>query len=156
MIAIPTTPQPDPSETIMAALAHGMTGHPDKALPLLRPFIDGGSTTTLGLCAALAEMTAMKPRQELPANGTFGLLVLDAETGQPGDINDLPAGIRFAAQFSTAWGNNDRDTAAALFDALVDPGTDEAACALADGIRALFDMAVASLNEMTGRTNGTP
>ncbi|MFF2405752.1 hypothetical protein [Streptomyces sp. NPDC058092] len=149
---IPTEPQPDPSETIMAALAHGMDGHPEKAIPLFRPFVEGGPATAVGLCAALAEMSAIGPRKTLPKGGTFGLLVLNADTGERGDINELPVGIRFAAQFSTAWGNNDRDTAYALFEALVSPGTEAAASAFADGIRALFDMAVVSLNEMTGRT----
>lgn len=148
---IPTTPQADPSETIMAAVAHGMAGHPEKAAPLFEPFISGGPVTAVGLCAALAEMSAFGPRQKLPKGGTFGLLVLDATNGKPGNINELPAGVRFAAQFSTAWGNGDKDTAYALFEALVRPGTEEAAQAFADGIRALFDMAVASLNELTGR-----
>ncbi|MCX5112183.1 hypothetical protein OOK13_40390 [Streptomyces sp. NBC_00378] len=149
---IPTVPQDDPSETIMAALAHGMTGHPEKAAPLFEPFVKGGPTTTVGLCAALAEMSAFGPRKALSKGDTFGLLVLDAHTGQRGDINSLPPGIRFAAQFSTAWGNGEQDTAYALFRALVEPADEQAAEALADGIRALFDMAVVSLNEMTGRT----
>lgn len=149
---IPTTPQPDPTETIMAAVAHGMNGQPEKATPLLEPFITGGPVTAVGLCAALAEMSVMGPRQALPEGGAFGLLVLNAADGTRADINDLPAGIRFAAQFSTAWGNGDRDTAYDLFHALVMPGTEEAAEAFADGVRALFDMAVASCNEMTGRT----
>ncbi|MFE5090631.1 hypothetical protein ACFRCI_09545 [Streptomyces sp. NPDC056638] len=149
---IPTEPQPDPSDTIMAALAHGMAGHPEKAAALFEPFIKGGPTTTVGLCAALAEMSAIGPRKTLPKGGTFGLLVLNADTGERGDISVLPAGIRFAAQFSTAWGNGDQDTAYALFRALVAPEDEQAAKALADGIRALFDMAVVSLNEMTSRT----
>ncbi|MEV8354653.1 hypothetical protein ACFVTT_35420 [Streptomyces niveus] len=149
---IPTAPQDDPAENIMAALAHGMTGHPEKAAPLLEPFIVGGPVTAVGLCAALAETSARHTRKALPAGGTFGLLVLDA-TGKTGDIGALPPGIRFAAQFSTAWANGERDTAYALFHALVQPGDEQAAEALADGVRALFDMAVVSLNEMTGRTS---
>ncbi|MFJ2848296.1 hypothetical protein [Streptomyces rubiginosohelvolus] len=149
---IPTTPQDDEAETIMAALAHGMTGHPEKAIPLFDPFIAGGPVTTAGLCASLAEMSAMQARKNLPAGGHFGLLVLNADTGERGDINEAPAGIRFAMQFSTAWGNDDRDTAYALFHALIEPADEEASHALADGIRCLFDMAVVSLNEMTGRT----
>lgn len=156
MTAIPTTPQDNPAETIMAALAHGMTGHPEKAAPLFEPFITGGPTTALSLCAALAETTVHTNRQTLPKNGAFGLLVLDAKTGKHGDINALPTGIRFAAQFTAAWANHDRDTARDLFDALVHTGTDEAAEALADGIRALFDMAVSTLSEMAGRTKDTP
>ena len=34
MTEIPTTPQNDPAETIKAALAHGLTGHPEKAAAL--------------------------------------------------------------------------------------------------------------------------
>ncbi len=149
---IPTAPQDHPAETIMAALAHGMEGHPEKAAPLFEPFILGGPATSAGLCASLAEMSAMTPRQHLPEGGTFGLLVLNATTGERGDINDVPPGIRFAMQFSTAWGNGERQTAYALFNALIEPGDEQAAAALADGIRCLFDMAVVSLNEMTGRT----
>lgn len=149
---IPTTPQSDPAETIMAAVAHGMNGQPEKAGPLFEPFITGGPVTAVGLCAALAEMAAHGPRQKLPEGGTFGLLVLNATDGTAGEINDLPAGLRFAAQFSTAWGNGDKDTAYALFRALVMPGTEEAAEAFADGVRALFDMAVVSCQEMTGPT----
>lgn len=153
---IPTVPQDNPADTIMAALAHGITGHPEKAAPLFEPFILGGSATALGLCAALAETTVRVDRQNLPKDGAFGLLVLDAKTGQHGSTNDLPPGIRFAAQFTAAWANDDRDTAHAHFNALVHTGSEEAADALAVGIRALYDMAVASLGEMTKRTNGTP
>ncbi|MEU3219998.1 hypothetical protein [Streptomyces sp. NPDC006971] len=149
---IPTVPQDDPAETIMAALAHGMTGHPEKAAALFEPFIKGGPTTTVGLCAALAEMTAGNARPTLPTGGAFGLLVLDARTGQLGDINVLPPGLRFAAQFSTAWANGERDTALALFNALIQQDDEQAAEAMATGIWCLFDMAVASLNEKTGRT----
>ena len=150
---IPTTPQDDPAETILAALAHGMDGHPEKATPLFEPFITGGPATAVGLCAALAEMSAAPARKNLPKGGHFGLLVLDANTGERADISGAPAGVRFAMQFSTAWGNHDRDTAYALFEALVMPGNEQAAEALADGIRCLFDMAVISLNESTGRTS---
>jgi hypothetical protein len=147
---IPTTPQDDPAETIMAALAHGLTGHPEKAAPLFEPFL-AGPTTAFGLCAALAETTVRTDRQAAPKDSAFGLLVLDANTGQHGDINTLPAGIRFAAQFAAAWANDDRDTATALFDALAYADTEEAADALAVGIRALYDMAVTTLSEQTGR-----
>ncbi|WP_327329871.1 hypothetical protein OG265_26995 [Streptomyces sp. NBC_01208] len=149
---IPTTPQDDPAETILAALAHGMNGHPEKATPLFEPFIKGGPATAAGLCAALAEMSAAPARKNLPAGGHFGLLVLNVDTGERADISEAPTGIRFAMQFSTAWGNHDQDTAYALFEALVLPGDEQAAEALADGIRCLFDMAVISLNETTGRT----
>lgn len=153
--AIPTAPQNDPAETIMAALAHGLTGHPEKAPALFEPFILGGSGTALGLCAALAETTVRIERQNLPKDSAYGLLVLDAKTGRHGSTNDLPPGIRFAAQFTAAWANNDRDTAHDLFDALVHTGSEEAADALAVGIRALYDMAVTILREQTSRTEGS-
>ncbi len=152
---IPTVPQDDPAETIMAALAHGITGHPEKAAPLFEPFIVGGPATALGLCAALAETTIRTDRQAVPDGGAVGLLGLDAKTGQHGVINTLPAGIRFAAQFTAAWANHDRNTARDLFDALAHADTEEAADALAVGIRALFDMAVATLREQTGRGKDT-
>ncbi|WP_327333685.1 hypothetical protein [Streptomyces anulatus] len=148
---IPTTPQDDPAETIMAALAHGMTGHPERALPLLNSIIAGGERPAVSLCSALAEVSAAEARKTLPKGGHFGLLVLNADTGERGDISEAPAGIRFAMQFSTAWGNGDRQTAYALFRALVESGDDQAAEALATGIRCLFDMAVISLKETTGR-----
>ncbi|NUS83704.1 MAG: hypothetical protein HOY75_13395 [Streptomyces sp.] len=140
---IPTVPQDNPADTIMAALAHGLTGHPEKAAPLFEPFLND-SATALGLCAALAETTVHNSRKTLPADSAFGLLVLDPN-GEHGSIDSLPPGVRFAAQFTAAWANHGRDTAHDLFNALVYPGTDEAAEALAVGIRALFDMAVATL-----------
>lgn len=149
---IPTFPLDDPAETVMAALAHGMTGHPEKAAPLFEPFIKGGPGTTVALCASLAEAAALGPRKHLPVNGAFGLLVFDARTGQRGDISQVPAGPRFATQFLAAYSNGQHDTAYALFRALVERDDDEAAQALAEGIRALFEIAVVSLNDLTGRT----
>ncbi|MFJ3084734.1 hypothetical protein ACIPJG_33985 [Streptomyces halstedii] len=150
---IPTFPLDDPAETVMAALAHGMTGHPEKAAALFEPFINGGPATTVALCASLAEAAALGPCKNLPVNGAFGLLVVDLKTGQRGDINQAPAGVRFAAQFLTAWSNGQQDTAYALFRALVTADDDASAQALAEGIRALFEIAVVSLNEPTGRTS---
>jgi hypothetical protein len=149
--SIPTTPQDDPAETIMAALAHGMTGATEQGLRLLEPFIWRGPASTVAMCAALAESTAMAGRQELPEGGFFGLLAVTRD-GAAADINVVPAGLRFAGQFVTAWANGDRETAYALFGALIKDETDEQAAAMADGVRALFDMAVASLNDLTGRT----
>ncbi|MFB8122070.1 hypothetical protein ACFVG1_12860 [Streptomyces bacillaris] len=149
---IPTTPQADPGETILAALAHGMTGHPEKALPLLNSIIAGGERPAVSLCSALAEVSAAEARKTLPKDGHFGLLVLNTDTGKLGSIDEAPAGIRFAMQFSTAWGNDDRQAAYALFRALIESGDEQAAEALATGIRCLFDMAVITLREKTGRT----
>lgn len=148
---IPTTPQANPVDTVLAALAHGISGHPEKAAPLFEPFVLGGPASSVSLCAALAEAATFHSRQTLPKGGMFGLLVLDATTGARADINVLSPGIRFAAQFASAWSNGERDTAYALFHALIEPETDEAAEAFGDGLRALFDMAVASLTHAASR-----
>lgn len=140
----------DDSNTIMEALAYGITGDTARGLELLRPIIYRGPAATVGLCAALAESASMTARQRLPEGGFFGLLVATTD-GTAASVDDLPPGIRFAAQFANAWANGDRATAHALFDALVVEQTDEEAEALAVGIRALFDMATVTLREMTGR-----
>jgi hypothetical protein len=149
---IPTFPLDNPAETVMAALAHGMTGHPEKAAPLFEPFIKGGPGTTLSLCASLAEAVAMAPRKRHGNGGTFRPLAIHRPTGRIADLRDMPPGPRFAGQFAAAWGNGQRETAHALFVALYDPEDEAAAQALAEGIRVLFGMAVASMNEITGRT----
>ncbi|MGW2837352.1 hypothetical protein ACWCWD_06525 [Streptomyces sp. NPDC001493] len=148
---IPTTPQNNPAETIMAALAHGMTGNRETGARLLGSFVEQGHVATVSMCASLAETCALTSRNYLPANGAFGLLVVRGD-GTQVSVNDLPPGVRFAAQFSTAWANGERDTAYALFNAMVHEDTDAQAAALAEGIHALFDMAVQSVRELSGHT----
>jgi len=146
---IPTEPLPDDSETIMAALAHGMTGNPQTGLNMLKPMILRGLTPTAALCAALAESIAMNARRQAPTADGFGLIALRA--GLPADANEVPAGPRFAAQFSTAWMNGQRDTAYALFDAIANVRTERDADALLIGVRSLYEMAVESMRQFTGR-----
>jgi hypothetical protein len=148
--AIPTEPQEDPSETIMAALAHGMTGNPQTGLALLKPFFET-PRTLVSLCAALAEGTAMLARRQAPNADGFALLAFHNET--PADINDMPAGERFAAQFTSAWVNGEKRTAYALFDALHADGSEQDAQNVADGVLALYRVSVASMQALTGRTS---
>ncbi|MFC8271120.1 hypothetical protein ACFUJR_00965 [Streptomyces sp. NPDC057271] len=146
---IPTTPCDDPTDTIMAAVAHGMTGNPLLGMNLLGPFVKGGPTTTVSMCAALASVAVVAFEKQNPgARGTFGLLAFHGDV--PTDISAMPPGPRFAAQFTAAWANGQQQTAYALFNALLGKETDEDARNLAEGIRALYDMAVTSAQQMRG------
>ncbi|WP_329424052.1 hypothetical protein [Streptomyces sp. NBC_01268] len=149
MTEIPTTPCNDPAETIMAAVAHGMDGNPALGLTLLGPFIEGGPTTTVSMCAALASMVGVAAEKQNPgARGTFGLLAFHGDV--LADTRSMAPGLRFAAQFTAAWLNGQSQTAYALFDALVVQERDEDARNLAEGIHALYDMAVSSAQQMRG------
>ncbi|MFJ3949022.1 hypothetical protein ACIPXV_02985 [Streptomyces libani] len=138
------------TDTIMLALAHGVTGDTDAGLTLLEPLAQRGPVHAAGICAALAETLSAEARANQAPDHFFGFLVATTD-GQPADANDLPPGIRFAVQFSTTWANGQRDTAYSLFDALIDGQTDEQMQALGDGIEALFEMASASLREVVDR-----
>ncbi|MFF7190566.1 hypothetical protein ACFZAR_36350 [Streptomyces sp. NPDC008222] len=148
--AIPTEPQDDPSESIMAALAHGMTGNPQAGLALLKPFFES-PRHMVSLCAALAESTAMVIRQQAPDADGFAIVALHDNT--LADVNDMPAGERFAAQFTSSWVNGQPQTAYALFDALHAGGSEQDAANVADGVLALYQMAIASMQSLTGRTS---
>ncbi|WP_327376238.1 hypothetical protein OG393_21165 [Streptomyces sp. NBC_01216] len=151
MSEIPTTPCKDPADTIMAAIAHGMTGNRETGLKLLEPFILGGPVKTVSMCAALASMIALNADRQNPGHrGTFGFVPI--HHGVPTDTSAMPPGWRFAAQFSTAVLNGQHQTAYALFDALVSKERDEDAMNLALGIRALYDMAVGSAQQLRGGT----
>lgn len=147
--AIPTEPQEDPSETIMAALAHGMTGNPQAGLAILKPFFET-PRTLVSLCAALAESTAMVVRRHNPDADGFALLAF--HDGRPSDAQEMPPGERFAAQFTSAWVNGESKTAYALFDSLHASGTEQDAEHVADGVLALYAMSVASMRALTERT----
>lgn len=146
---IPTEPLPDSAETIMAAVAHGMTGNPQAGLTMLQPFFLQGPPAMVSLCGALAELVAMEARHQHPDADGFGLLAL--QDGRPADSRELPAGERFAAQFTAAWLNRDQETAYALFRAVHEGGRDEDAEALANGVWALYETAVAAMRKFTSR-----
>lgn len=148
--AIPTEPQDDPNETIMAALAHGMTGNPHAGMTMLKPFFET-PRAMVSLCAALAECTALLARKHSPSADGFALLAL--RDGTPADVSEMPPGERFAAQFTSAWINGESKTAYALFDALHASGTERDAEHLADGVLALYQMSVASMHALTGRSS---
>ncbi|MGW7247742.1 hypothetical protein [Streptomyces decoyicus] len=135
------------TDTIMTALAHGVTGNTEAGLTLLEPIAQRGSVQAAGICAALAENLSTEARANQEPGTFFGFLVATTD-GQPADVNDLPPGIRFAAQFSTAWANGEHRTAYDLFDALIGDQTAEEMQALGDGISALFEMASVSLREV--------
>lgn len=147
---IPTEPQDDPSETIMAALAHGMVGNPKTGLMLLKPFFES-PRTMVSLCAALAEGVVLLARRENPDADGFALLAF--KDGAPRDTRDMPTGERFAAQFTAAWANGERQTAYALFDALHGDGSEQDAEHMANGVLALYGMSVASMRTLTGRNS---
>lgn len=148
--AIPTEPQDDPSETIMAALAHGMAGDHQTGWTLLKPFFET-PRTMVALCAALAETAMMPARRENPDADGFALLAF--KDGTLSNAQEMPAGERFAAQFVSAWANGEQQTAYALFDALHGDGTEQDAGHMGDGVLALYAMSVASMRELTGRNH---
>lgn len=147
--AIPTEPQEDPSETIMAALAHGMANNPQAGLALLKPFFDT-PRQLVSLCAALAEGTAMLAQKQNPDADGYALMAF--HDGFLSDTREMPAGERFAAQFTAAWANGQRKTAYALFDSLHGDGSEQDAEHVAIGVMALYEMSVASMRVLTGRT----
>ena len=146
--AIPTEPQKDPSETIMAAHAHGMSGNPQAGMALLKPFFET-PRHLVSLCAALAEGTAMIARKQNPDADGFGLLAF--RDGALSDTREMPPGERFAAQFTSAWINGERKTAYALFNALRGSDSEQDAEHMADGVLSLYAMSVASMRALTGR-----
>lgn len=146
---IPTEPQPDDTDTIMAALAHGLKGNPTTGLTLLVPLLHRGPATAVGVCAALAECSNLN-LPKAPPGTSYGLTVFRPD-GSPSDIQDMPIGPRFAAQFTSAWVNDQTDTAHALFDALADSDDPDQIEGLILGIRILYDMAVTSVANSIGR-----
>lgn len=147
--AIPTEPQDDPGETIMAALAHGMIGNPQTGVAMLKPFFDG-PRTLVSLCAALAESIALLARRQAPNADGFALMAF--HDGIRSDVRNAPPGDRFAAQFISAWLNDERQTAYALFDALHGDGSEQDAQHMADGVFALYAIAVSAMRTLTGHT----
>lgn len=147
---IPAADQLDDTETIMAAIAHGIDGNPATGLGYLVPLVTRSPTTAVGVCAALAASSTIHTPK--PADGTSFALVAVAPDGSLSDIEQWPIGYRFAAQFTAAWANNQRDTAYALFTALADSEDPAHLDGLIDGIRVLYEMAVASLSNRPDTT----
>lgn len=128
------------SQHIFEALAHGVSGDDDTAWNLIRPIVRRSDQAMFAVFCSLAESAAFDSIQQHGA-GNFVLEVEDLATGAEGSVEVLPPGVRFATQFLTAWANRDQDTAEALYLALYRSEPE----ALADGLRALYEMAVVSL-----------
>ena len=135
------------SKQIFEALAHGVAGDHDSAMRLLLPVLKRNPRSMYATVCSLAESASFDARQHQEPGEHFGIEVEHMDTGAEGNANDLPPGVRFAAQFVTAWANRDHDTADALYKALARQDPDE----FVVGIRALYDMAVVSLRAMVER-----
>jgi hypothetical protein len=142
------TPQTEAdSSNILEALSHGIAGDDDTAWGILQPIVRRSDATMFATLCTLAEAAAFDALQTQKPGEHFGLQVDDIHTGTEGSAEDLPPGIRFAAQFVTARANRDEDTADALYRALYmrDPEN------LAVGFRTVYEMAVVSLRAFCER-----
>lgn len=135
------------SRKIFEALTHGVAGDHDTAMALLLPVLKRNPRSMYATICSLAESASLDARQHQQPGEHFGIQVDDLHTGAEGSTNDLPPGVRFAAQFVTAWANRDHDTADALYKTLHRQDPNE----FAIGVRALYDMAVVSLRAMVER-----
>lgn len=142
------TPQTEAdSSQILEALSHGIAGDDDTAWGILQPIVRRSDATMFATLCTLAEAAAFDALQNQQPGERFGLQVDDIHTGAKGSAEDLPPGIRFAAQFVTAHANRDTDTADALYRAIYlrDPEN------LAIGFRTVYEMAVVSLRAFCER-----
>lgn len=137
--------EPD-SRQLFEALAHGVSGDDDTAWAMIRPLVRRDEAAMYGVFCALAESAAFDSIQQHGPGG-FVIEVEDIVTGTEGSVAVLPTGVRFAVQFVTAWANRQQDTAEALYLALYRSDPDE----LGVGLRALYEMAVASLRGFVER-----
>lgn len=134
------------SKQIFKALAHGVAGDDDTAWALIQPIVRRSEAAMFATCCALAESAAHEAIQQHGPGG-FVLEVEDIATGAEGSVDVLPPGVRFAAQFMTAWANRDQDTAEALYWALYTSDPE----GFAVGFRAVYEMAVVSLRGFVER-----
>lgn len=134
------------SRQIFEALAHGVAGDNDTAWKLLQPIVRRSEPAMYATICALAESAAFDSIQQ-HGPGDFVIEVEDIVTGAEGSVAVLPTGVRFAVQFVTAWANRQQDTAEALYLALYKSDPE----ALADGVRAIYEMAVVSLRGFVER-----
>ncbi|MFF4388536.1 hypothetical protein ACFY0G_17415 [Streptomyces sp. NPDC001552] len=142
-------PCPDPN-VINEALATGVVGDVEGGLLLLQPIVNDGPAETFAMLSALAEVAARQAVAVAP--GTFFGIEVDGPDG-PGtaSIDVLPPSLRFAAQFINACANKDRQMAHALFWALAEPSDRDGTPALAEGVGAVFLMAVQTAREIVAQ-----
>ncbi|MGW2692391.1 hypothetical protein ACWC3Y_11075 [Streptomyces sp. NPDC001296] len=128
------------SQQLFQALAHGVAGDDTTAWNIIEPLACRDDTAMYGVFCGLAESAAFDALQQ-HGPGDYVIEVEHLDTGEAGSVDVLPAGVRFATQFVTAWANRDEDTAHALYMAFYPDRSDD----LAVGLRALYEMAVVSL-----------
>ncbi|MEU6595059.1 hypothetical protein ABZ923_38680 [Streptomyces sp. NPDC046881] len=137
------------------ALNRALAGDPHSGGMLLVPLIEDSRRECFALCVMLAVTSAHGLKRG--ADGMFVLLVEDVETGLPAHPEDLPPHVQFAAQFVTAWANEDHDGAQALFDALaVDIDSEAGMGRVVDGVIALYGMAIASVRALIEEQRNNP
>lgn len=135
------------SKQILEALSHGIVGDDDAAWALIRPIVRRSDAAMYATFCSLAESASWDARQGQADGEHFGIEVENIRTGEESNVDVLPSGIRFAAQFVTAWANRDRATAEALYRALYTDSPDD----LGVGLRAIYEMAVVSLRAFVER-----
>lgn len=133
------------SKQIFEALTHGVAGDDDTAWNLLGPIVRRSNAAMFAVFCTIAEAAAFDSIQQHGA-GNFVLEVEEID-GVESSADVLPPGVRFAAQFMTAWANRDQDTAEALYLGLYGTDPEE----LAVGLRALYEIAVVSLRAFCER-----
>ncbi|MGV2914606.1 hypothetical protein [Streptomyces alfalfae] len=136
------------SQTIGEAIAYGVAGDQEHGLALLQPLVDAGPRSTYALLGALAETAAFTVLNNRRPDEFFTIPVVNEATGQTASVDDLPAPLRFAAQFVTAWANRDRDTARALFTVFAHESDRRGTPDLAHAIGFLYGMAVSTATEV--------
>jgi hypothetical protein len=137
------------------ALNRALVGDPHSGGMLLAPLIEDSPRECFALCAMLAVACAHGVERE--PDGMFVLQVDDVLTGEAGRIEDLPPDARFAAQFVTAWANEDHDGAQALFDVFAaDADTEDGMGRVVDGVIALYGMAIVSLRALIEEQRTNP
>lgn len=134
------------------AVAHGVAGDQERGLAMLQPLVDAGPRSTYALLAGLAETAAFTALRDQRPGEMFGLPVEDTVTGQAASVDVLPPPLRFAAQFTTAWANRDRDTALALFNTFAFESDRAGTPDLGDAIGVLYAMAVTTSTEVVRQT----
>ncbi|UJV42930.1 hypothetical protein [Streptomyces sp. AMCC400023] len=147
-----TSPNTDPSAiaplVVGEALAHAVAGDLEKGCMLLVPLIEEGRRSCYALAAMLAETASHIARRDQEPGTAFGITVEDTVTGEAASVDVMPPDLRWAAQFTTAWANRDRDTALALFETLAERSEAADGAELVDGLLQLFGMAVATSKEV--------
>ncbi|MFF0092767.1 hypothetical protein ACFYSF_22780 [Streptomyces canus] len=162
MATKPIVPPPGaelPPLIVEEALLRAINGDGHGGGMLLVPLIEESRFSCFALCAMLA--TAAKAGMDhLDTASGLSMVVLqveDVETGESASVDDLPPDVVFAARFTAAWVNEDRETAQALFDALAaDTDTDAGMCRLIDGVLALYGMAIATTRALVQAERDNP